>query len=103
MLEALSLVCDPCSGHISIEIDIRMMMVINSHASGFDALACAMHLMEPVWIPLEPLLILMEPTHLEGPWMALLMMWRWPTHLDGAPVADDGSLLDDDAHMIDDY
>ena len=31
------------------------------------------------------------------PWMALLMMWRWPTHLDGALVADDGPLLDDDA------
>ena len=32
--------------------------------------------------------------------MALLMMWRWATHLDGAPVVDDGPLLDDDAHMI---
>ena len=32
--------------------------------------------------------------------MTLLMTWRWPTHLDGVPVADDGPLIDDDALII---
>ena len=64
MLEALSLVCDPCSGHIaprSIYVDD------GSHGGhGLDVFGVGV-----------ALLILMESTHLEGPWMALLMPLDW--------------------------
>lgn len=80
MLEALSLVCDPCSGHNILD---GVMLVCDP---------CGVHISteNDIWM------MVVMPLELI-PWMALLMMWRWPSHLDGAPVIDDGPLLDDDA------
>ena len=62
VLDGVMLVCDPCSGHISTENDIWMMVVMVVMPRELmepmhlvdGALACAMHLMEPVeylWSP----------------------------------------------------